>query len=182
MHPKLLKEIIEAADSQGQMLHTILNADPALQKYKQDPHSWNLLEVGEHCKNIETSILINLIKYQDFPSRNSGMRDHYNAFLLKVAMKAGFRFKVPPIKNLLPVGNLTVEEVADSWRKIRNELLAYLEVFPEHKINHTVFKHPRAGYLTIVQTIDFINDHTLHHQNQLKRITSNYKSYIKSKI
>jgi hypothetical protein len=45
-----------------------------------------------------------------------------------------------------------------------------LNEFPNTKLNHTVFRHPRAGWLTVGQTVTSILDHTLHHQQQLNRI------------
>jgi len=156
------------------MLKEIAHDNYSLLSYKPNEGSWSILEVVEHCKNIETSILYSLIKYKDYPSRNLGIKEALSFGLLKLAMFGGFKFKVPPIPGLFPGGKASPNEISVSWNDTRKNLVAYLESFPHDKIDHSVFKHPRTGYINIVQTIDFINDHTLHHQKQIKRIQKSF--------
>jgi hypothetical protein len=54
---------------------------------------------------------------------------------------------------------------------VRRDLEQVLHEFPGTKLNHTVFRHPRAGWLTINQTLTSVLDHILHHQQQLQRIS-----------
>lgn len=180
MHPKISNKLDKAAVSQLQMISEIMDSNLKLILFKPDEQSWSILEVAEHCHNIESAIINNLIKYKDYPSQSAGIKAFINFILLKVAMKGGLRFKAPPIKGLSPEGKHSPEEITSNWKRIREKLIQYLEVFPDEKLNHTVFKHPRAGFITISQTVDFINDHTLHHLKQIDRIKQNYFKYQKS--
>jgi hypothetical protein len=58
----------------------------------------------------------------------------------------------------------------EQWSSIRRQLEQVLNEFPSNRLSHTVFRHPRAGWLTVGQTVTSILDHTLHHQQQLNRI------------
>jgi len=173
MHPKLLNKVNKAAKSQQMMISELNNPDPELLIFKPDVNSWNILEVVEHCKNVDALTFTYLKKYQDYPSRPAGIKENIRGILLKLALKGGFKFKVPN-KSLLPEGKFSPQELAEKWIAIRMEIIKFLETFPEEKLNHAIFKHPRAGYITIVQTIDFINDHTIHHRNQISRIKETY--------
>ncbi|QKG52977.1 DinB family protein [Hymenobacter sp. BRD67] len=62
-------------------------------------------------------------------------------------------------------------ELRAEWAGVRRQLEQVLHEFPGTKLNHTVFRHPRAGWLTIGQTVASVLDHTLHHQQQLNRIS-----------
>ena len=72
----------------------------------------------------------------------------------------------PAPDTLAPLPTLRAE-----WQHVRRELEQVLHEFPGSQLRHTVFRHPRAGWLTVGQTVTSLLDHTLHHQQQLGRIS-----------
>lgn len=180
MNSKLLKKINKAHQSKDGMLQLLENTDPDLLLFKPDDESWNMIQVAEHCKNIESAVLFSLNKYRDYPSRPVGIKQTFNALLLKIALNSRFKYKVPAIKGLVPEGKSSLQEIKNEWNNVRNKLIKYLENFPEVKLNHAVFKHPHAGFLNIVNTIDFIHNHTLHHQKQISRLSRTYREMNES--
>lgn len=175
MNSRLIRNINKANQSKEDMLMTLANTEQDQLLFKPDLQNWNMLQVAEHCKNIESSVLYMLNKYRNYPFRPTGIKEGFNAFLLKLALNSGIKFKVPPIKNLIPEGKNSLKKINDDWNEVRIELEKYLENFPDERLNHTIFKHPSAGFLNIINTVDFIHNHTKHHQKQIERLKKAFK-------
>ncbi|RAK69663.1 DinB family protein [Hymenobacter edaphi] len=96
--------------------------------------------------------------------------------LLRLALRLpGLRFKAPSrVAALTPADAAALPPLADmrqQWAATRRQLEQLLNEFPSRLAHRAIFKHPRAGMLTIEQTLDFMLDHVLHHRQQLARIT-----------
>lgn len=174
MNSKILKNLNKAHQSKEKMLRILENTDSDQLIFAPDVQNWNMLQVAEHCKNIESSVLFMLNKYRDYPSKPTGLKESINAFTLKLALNSGFKYKVPPIKNLIPEGKSSLQDIKREWKEVRSNLVVYLESFPDEKLNQTIFKHPSAGFLNIVNTVDFIHNHTVHHLKQIQRLNKAY--------
>jgi hypothetical protein len=145
------------------------------------PGQWAAAQVIHHLLTAEKSIAGALRKTltTDHASwRLATFRHKLRALLLRLALRVpGLRFKVPP--TLLPPPDPStiapLPELRAEWEAVRRQLEQVLHEFPGTKLNHTVFRHPRAGWLTVTQTVTSILDHTLHHQQQLNRISKTLK-------
>lgn len=141
------------------------------------PGEWAAAQVIHHLLTAEKTIVYALRKaLAADPSawrlRTLGTR--VRAGLLRLGLRLpGLRFKVPPSLQPPPPPEAIapLAELRAKWAGIRRELEQVLHEFPSSKLNHTVFRHPRAGWLTVGQTVTSVLDHTLHHQQQLSRIT-----------
>ena len=141
------------------------------------PGEWAAAQVIHHLLTAEKTIAYSLRKtLTGDPStwRLSDYRTRIRALLLRLGLRLpGFRFKVPPALQPPPPPEAipTMPELRAKWAAIRRDLEQVLHEFPGNKLSHTVFKHPRAGWLTVGQTVTSVLDHTLHHQQQLNRIS-----------
>lgn len=141
------------------------------------PGQWAAAQVIHHLLTAEKSIvgaLRRTLTADHSKWRLATLRHKVRALLLRLALRVpGLKFKVPPTlppppdpATIAPLPALRAE-----WASIRRELEQVLHEFPGTKLTHTVFRHPRAGWLTIGQTLTSVLDHTLHHQQQLNRIS-----------
>jgi hypothetical protein len=140
------------------------------------PGQWAAAQVIHHLLTAERKIVSALQKTLASGSdslRVGTLKSQLRSALLRLALRLpGLKFKVPPTlppppapETIAPMPALRAQ-----WAGIRRELEQVLNEFPSGKLNHTVFRHPRAGWLTIGQTVTSVLDHTLHHQQQLHRI------------
>ena len=55
-------------------------------------------------------------------------------------------------------------------------LIQTVENFPKEKMNKAVFKHPRAGLLSMNQTMSFFINHVKHHIQQIDALVLKIES------
>lgn len=140
------------------------------------PGQWAAAQVIHHLLTAEQRIvqaLRHAVATSSDTWRLSTLKNRLRSALLRVALRLpGLKFKVPPTLAPPPapeaIGPLPA--LREQWSSIRRQLEQVLNEFPSDKLGHTVFRHPRAGWLTVGQTVTSILDHTLHHQQQLNRI------------
>lgn len=140
------------------------------------PGQWAAAQVIHHLLSVEQRIAEALQKALAANPNSwqlSTLKSKVRSLLLRLALRLpGLKFKVPPGVNPPPAPEdiVPLPELRAQWQGIRRQLELVLNEFPGNKLHHTVFRHPRAGWLTVSQTVTSILDHTLHHQQQLNRI------------
>lgn len=141
------------------------------------PGQWSAAHVVHHLLSSEAGIgqyLQQQLRAQDrLRPGNLGMK--LRATLLRVLLRLpGMKFKAPGrVAALTPTDAAELPPLADmrrQWAGTRRQLEQLLNEFPGPLTRKAIFKHPRAGLLTIEQTLDFMLDHVLHHRQQLARI------------
>lgn len=139
--------------------------------FKPGPQSWSMNQVLRHLVTAEHQSL-KLIKRKmnqtgDLPDVTLGARTR--AMVLKIALALPIKFKAPKIADVqdeVPDPDVLFNE----WNGVRMEFKEFLMETDEEKFTKTVYQHPRAGYLTLKQAIEFMEDHIRHHQKQIDRI------------
>jgi hypothetical protein len=61
-----------------------------------------------------------------------------------------------------------MEDLSARWANIQSEWMVFLGNMPSEYIDKAVYKHPRAGRISWVQTIDFFETHFDRHQKQIE--------------
>lgn len=139
------------------------------QNFKPSDSAWNMIEVMDHILVSESRILEYLKKNPPHETEykvNLKSKLAYKA--LAVFYKSAGKVKMP-IKGLGPLG-LEWDALLEKSSTNDIYLKTILDDFPNEKINHSVFKHPVSGAMTLENTIDFFTNHFLHHFHQLNRI------------
>ncbi len=140
------------------------------------PGQWAAAQVIHHVLSAELKIINALQKALATGHdtwRLGTIQSKLRSAALRLALRLpGLKFKVPPTLPPPPAPEdiPPLPKLREEWSRIRRRLEQVLNEFPSNKLNHTVFRHPRAGWLTVGQTVTSILDHTLHHQQQLNRI------------
>ncbi len=132
-------------------------------------HAWSMHDVVEHLALVEQGTLRALRSEKHAAQAGSQSRGDLRYLLLRLMLKLDVRLKVP-VKGVLPTGQCTLGELEQRWGETRRELGSYLESVNAERLQRPVFRHPVAGWLTIGQTLGFIEGHVEHHQRQVARI------------
>ncbi|MFD1188455.1 DinB family protein [Pontibacter rugosus] len=155
----LLDELESLDDAQ-------LNSMPAAGKWSLNQHVAHLVIVDDAA--------LGGIRYklqQQDKLRDSTFAQAVKAFLLKVALKSGKKYKAPAAVATVP-DTAHLPALRQNWDKVRFQLEDELTSMPHHLLDKGIFKHPRVGYLNINQTLSFLQDHFDHHVQIMQRIKS----------
>ena len=99
---------------------------------------------------------------------NTGIKNKWNWFILKVAFNMPFKYKVPKIVD--PKGEtIQYNELMKDWEETRHRLQEFINNYPDKFRNKNIFKHPFAGRANLDMTMDFLDFHSSRHFNQIKR-------------
>ncbi|TGD80791.1 DinB family protein [Hymenobacter wooponensis] len=135
---------------------------------------WSAAQVVQHLVISETAIGQYLEKklLQEEGHQRAGIGTFLKSKLLRLALRLPFtRFRAPSfLDKLMPATAPPLSDLRAEWEAVRRRMERLLNEFPGKLVNHAIFKHPRSGMLTIQQTLDFMLDHILHHQQQIERI------------
>jgi hypothetical protein len=77
-----------------------------------------------------------------------------------------------PVAEVQPSADLPVEALVVRWNAVREQLAAHLAGISNTQLPLIVFKHPVGGPVPIVETLQFIRLHLVHHRHQIRRIRS----------
>lgn len=166
-----LEQLERATDT---LLRTAEALGPAITT-APGPGQWSAAQVVHHLVLAETGINAYLQKKLASSEQlhRGGVGTQLRSWLLRVLLRLpGLRFKTPKRAGIEPDAASVppLPELRRQWEQARRQLEQLLNEFPGRQLNHAIFKHPRSGMLTIGQTLDFMLDHVLHHQQQLRRI------------
>ncbi len=138
--------------------------------FKPTPDQWSIVEVLQHLAASEEGTLRYMGKKNQaatLPKASPGCA--LRSALLTVVLRSPFRFRVPS-RLLEPKKKQSLIETIEQWDLIRQGLREFLETLPPERTRVEIFRHPLAGYFNIFHTLRFFEEHTKHHEKQIKRI------------
>ncbi|HYF68660.1 MAG TPA: DinB family protein [Ohtaekwangia sp.] len=102
--------------------------------------------------------------------QKSGFREDVKFVILKLSQRIPLRYKAPRvvIENTPPA--LSYAEVVMQWETLDTEIAQFLETVAEEDIHKKIYKHPYMGMLDVIHGVQFLREHIIHHQSQIKRI------------
>lgn len=62
-----------------------------------------------------------------------------------------------------------MDEVADEYHKVRQDFREFLTNLPEEAFTLEIFRHPRAGKITLMGLMVFFDLHFKRHEKQIRR-------------
>lgn len=141
------------------------------------PGKWSATQVVHHLFFVESNIVSYVQKklHADEVLPKVGLVTRLKALFVRLMLRLpGFKFKAPKgVATLTDSGEVpSLPELRQEWQATRRQLERVLNEYPGRQLNRAVFPHPRSGRITILQVLEFLHDHVLHHQQQLKRITN----------
>ncbi|GGK70941.1 DinB family protein [Rufibacter glacialis] len=149
----------------------VANAPAAAQYRQPGSNQWSAAQVLFHLALVDQQVVTALEKRiaSGKPLRPLRFKAKVRAFLLKWALRLPIKFKAPPAVREVP-DTVNVSEVVQEWQTTRSRLQALLEAYPAQELDKEAFFHPRAGMLSLPQTLQFLEDHTEHHRRQMQRL------------
>ncbi len=168
---KLVLKYIELANLKGQILKSVESYSVEQLNFKPSESEWSISQVIEHLIESETGtnkyISYRLKNIQEQPS--VGLANFLKSKVLNKKLKSDQKFKVPSVLSEPEVG-ADYPSVKEKWDKARLYLIQTVENYPKEQLNKAVFKHPRAGLLSMNQTLAFMINHLNHHIPQIDRL------------
>jgi uncharacterized damage-inducible protein DinB len=171
---KLQKKHKELIDLKESWFNQVKDLSTEQLNHKKHEEEWSITQVFSHIIESETGTnkYVNY-KLKDLDSlANTGLKNMLNSKGLNVALKSDKKFKAPAVVSN-PANDLDYTTLNNQWDKSREYLTNTVNDFPEDSLKKAIFKHPKAGYLNILQTFDFLINHMKHHQAQLDRLKKN---------
>jgi DinB superfamily len=139
---------------------------------KPDTNSWSAMQTAYHLLSTEESILAYMKKKSqaDVGSlKSKSISSYFRIFALINALKSGKKFKAPPVLDMIPEF-LSLKEIEQKFAANRLSISSFInKLESEGKLNKEIFKHPRAGYFTIGQTLQFLEIHFERHAVQIDK-------------
>lgn len=145
--------------------------------FQTAPQSWSILEVLEHLYLSDKSTVSYLESkgLELARAKRSNPTGTIRTALLAAVLRSPLKFRIPS-QRVRPTATVELDELETRWRSIRKRLKDFVESYPAEHCHSPVLPHPRAGLLTLSQTLTFVNEHFMHHLRQVERIR-NSKSF-----
>ncbi len=138
--------------------------------FKINNNEWNILEVLDHV-SLSEKLVIKLFK--KYPPAETKYKVTLSSKLKNKALslfyKSSKKVKMP-MNTLAPRGNVSLGDLNQEMEDQFSSLQEYCENHPEEKMNYSVFKHPVSGGMTMENTVQFFEQHIIHHIHQLNKI------------
>lgn len=172
MKAKIVQAYSEYSEQVRTLLTSLEGVDDVILNKKPAPGSWSALQTMHHLRMSETGALAYCQKKMSFETafEKPDMGSHFRIIALRLLLHSPIKFKAPKviaIENLPEQSSL--EEIRTLWEQTMANWNAFLSQLPEDVIDKAVFKHPRAGRISWLQTIGFFKWHTARHTKQIRR-------------
>lgn len=141
------------------------------QLHARSGKSWSLIQVLSHLNQAESSSLMYMKKKIQAGDKMAeiGFKNHFQMKLTNLALSSSLKWKAPSyVANPPEVSGL--KEMETIWMGTRNEIMKFVEEYPEKYLNKAVYKHPMGGRQNLNNAIDSFIFHQKHHEHQIKRI------------
>jgi hypothetical protein len=146
----------------------LLNRKPADQ-------GWSAIQTIHHLILVEEQSMAYLRKKLSFDPelKSPGWLAGLKMLLLKLTLALPIKFKAPKSagSDHIPETD-TLESVKSRWMKTRADWTQFFESMPENLLDKAVYRHPRIGLISWLQTISFLSSHFNRHKQQIKRAIS----------
>ncbi len=165
---KLVLKYIELSNLKGNLLDKIKDLSSSDLNHKFSENEWCITQVIDHLIESETGIN----KYINYRLKNIneqprvGLANYIKSRVLNKKLKSEEKFKVPSGLSQ-PEAGADYNQLKEKWDNSRMYLIQTVENFPKEKMNKAVFEHPRAGLLSMNQTMSFFINHLKHHIPQV---------------
>jgi hypothetical protein len=134
------------------------------------PGKWSALQVLHHVVTAEALTLGYLRKKAQAGAAlpKAGPASRLRLLALEVALALPLRFRAPAAASDVPADS-DLETLRARWDEVRSGLAQLVAAFPPELLDRLVFRHPRAGRMTLAHAIGTLEAHLAHHVPQLER-------------
>jgi hypothetical protein len=169
MDPRLLEKYKKLENSRTVMLMMVKDLNEQQMHSQPAQGKWSIAQTVAHlieAEGVSVGYMKKKAKLQE-SLQKTGVKNMLRSMMLKIALRLPIRYKAPrilgPASNDIPIHQLEVK-----WNEVREDLKELLENISREMMDKAIFKHPYAGYLNIVQTLDFLQEHFNRHLKQIE--------------
>ena len=142
-----------------------------LQK-KPNAQTWSASQNIVHLINAERKSLEYMQKKINLTELNTvekaGWRSSFRLLALRTAFALpGLKFKAPSYIEPLAIKDL--KTLQSEWSGLRKEYQNFLDTLPQQWAQAELWKHQRAGKMSVKQMLIFFTDHVDRHAQQINR-------------
>ncbi len=158
-------------DLKNETIQKVSNLTIEKYQHKLSDNDWSLIQVLNHIIDVERGtcgyVFNKLTSEKELPPIK--IKNKIASFILNKNLKSDKKFKAPAIVSN-PSNSETLEQVLEKWDETRFNWQELIETFPRDLSKKAVFRHPLAGNLNILQTLEFMYNHLKHHQPQIEKL------------
>ena len=166
---KLLEEFRKMESEREAMMSELSNYSEETLTKKPDSDSWSVAEVVMHMVIAESGALAYMQKKLEFGGHTrSTLGAAFKQKLLNFAVSLPIKFKAPKVANIKEGENVSFAEASQKWKSIRQDLLMEYQSMDDELVSHELFKHPAAGKMNVLQSVEFMRKHMNRHIKQMK--------------
>lgn len=132
---------------------------------------WSIAQTVYHVNESFEKTILYIHKKMQYPEtiEKTNMYTSIKSFLLNSVLRSNYKMKAPEgVITSIPK-ELPFEQLHNDSLKNISMLKSLLENFPEELMHKNVFRHPVAGRITMYQTLQFLDEHLLHHARQVDK-------------
>ncbi|HKK39454.1 MAG TPA: DinB family protein [Cryomorphaceae bacterium] len=171
-----LENKLNGLDQSLDKMIAFLDGLDADQLHRKPNNKWSAAQVFEHLHDSEKGTTEYLKKKLQAPPSevpSGGIKAFISSIILKRALRSRKnQFRVPKVlSDISEKPDYT--ELKKSYLDTRKEMRKLLSTIDSKHSKKAYFKHPRAGRLTVGQTLGFLEDHFDRHFDQIKARTKN---------
>ena len=172
MKSRIIRAYSSHMEQVQRLLASLEGVDDVILNKKPAPGSWSALQTMHHLLMSESGALLYCKKKMSFDPvfEKPAIDSHFRSFALWLMLYSPIKFKAPKViaTENLPEQS-TFAEVRALWEQTLINWHSFLSELPDDLSNKAVFKHPRAGRISWLQTIGFFKWHTARHTKQIHR-------------
>lgn len=171
MHPKLQKQFDRLQHEQQALLQKLTSLPEAKLNESRDG-KWSINYIVNHLITAEQLSLAYMKKKSlgIAALKNSGVLEDMKMTVLKISQRLPIKYKAPGYLVQNTPATPSLPELAARWATERAELKKFLEPIDEQNLRKLIYKHPVAGMLNVLQSLEFMSEHFGHHLPQIKRL------------
>ena len=148
-----------------------LNAyDNILLNKKPSPEAWSVTQVMLHLMRAEAASVAYMKKKLSYTNKipKAGLTSFFRRLSLRILFSLPFKFKAPKDLETFP-DYTNFNELKNQWASQRLDLQHFMDNLPDNMYKTELWRHAIVGKMTIPQMLDFFQDHTQRHIQQIER-------------
>ncbi|TVP72689.1 MAG: DinB family protein [Gemmatimonadales bacterium] len=132
--------------------------------------SWTPLQVLDHVARVEAFTVLGVRQgLGDGPAKGPSLRHRAGRLLVRAVFSLRLRVGTPDTRvDPAPADSLTLGQVERDWYEAREALRQALSEVEDPR--RALVRHPVAGPLNVLETLEFLGRHQRHHMHQVDRI------------
>ena len=169
MRRELLEKLEGMDRRRCALLDEVETLDPERLSTRPLPGKWSILEIIEHLVVAESEILENLPDPSHLTERTRNLKSRFTYPIVMFVLRYRIPVKVPS-RRMIPHGKTSLVALRHRWDESQGWFKSYIESLQEADFARTIFQHPVAGPLNVVQTVRMGELHLEIHARQIKKL------------